>query len=338
AMESGYSSVGGSKTRRRTHQLTTEMRRVAESVGTPYVVANADLVEGIAASLEGRWRIGADLCEAAERHFLEHCTGVTWELGTARSFGLRCHQFRGDIRVITERFPALLRDAQERGDRYFATNIVLFSHYVNLAADDPQKMTEEIEAAMHGWSHAGFHVQHMWHLRAGVENAIYEGRGMLGWTRLAQSWRAASGSLVARVQFTGIVLEELRGRAALAAASEATSPRERAHFLDIADRAAKRVEKQRTEWGSVLSQLLRAGTAFLRNRPDKTIKLLRDVESLGDEHEMFLHVACARHRLGEILGGADGSALKDTSRAWMLQQGIHNPEAMMRAIVPWVGE
>jgi eukaryotic-like serine/threonine-protein kinase len=335
AMESGYSSVGGSRTRRRTKMLTAVMRRVVESVGTPYVMANADLVEGIAASLEGRWRVGAELCEQAERQFLEHCTGVTWELGTARSFGLRCHQFRGDIRGITERFPALVRDAQERGDRYFATNIVLFSHYVNLAADDPQKMTEEIEAAMHGWSHAGFHVQHMWHLRAGVENAIYEGRGMLGWTRLAQSWRAASGSLVARVQFTGIVLQELRGRAALAAASEATSPRERARFLDIADRAAKRVDQQRTEWGLVLSQLLRAGTAYFRGRQEKAVKLLREVESLGEENEMYLHVTCARQRLAEILGGAEGTALRETCRRWMAEQGIRNPEAMVRTVVGW---
>jgi len=335
AMESGYSSVGGSRTRRRTHKLMTEMRRVAASVGTPYVVANADLVEGIAASLEGRWRIGAELCEQAERQFLETCTGVTWELGTARSFGLRCHQFRGDIRVITERFPALVRDAEERGDRYFATNTVLFSHYVNLAADDPLKMTEVIEEAMRGWSHAGFHVQHMWHLRAGVENAIYEGRGMLAWTRMAQSWRAASGSLVARVQFTGIVLQELRGRAALAAASEAASPDEQARLLDMADRAAKRIDKQRTEWGRVFSQLLRAGSAFLRERPEKAVKLLREVESLGNEHEMFLHVACARASLGAIIGGDEGATLTAASRAWMVDQGIRNPDAMMRTIVGW---
>jgi serine/threonine protein kinase len=335
AMECGYSSVGGSRTRRRTQTLTTEMRRVAAQVATPLAMANADLVEGVAASLEGRWRAGAELLTHAEQQFLEHCTGVTWELGTSRSFGLRCHQFRGDIRVMTERFPALVRDAQERGDRYFATNIVLFSHYVSLAADDPGKMSEEIEAAMQGWSHAGFHVQHMWHLRAGVENAIYEGNGMLAWTKVAQSWRAARSSLVARVQFTGIVLEELRGRAALAAAMQANSPRERARLLDIADRAAKRVEKERTDWGRVLSQLLRAGTAYMRGREEQAVKLLRAVETIGEEQEMYLHVACARRRLGEILAGDQGAALFATGTKWMVDQGIKNPEAMTHTIVPW---
>jgi hypothetical protein len=236
---------------------------------------------------------------------------------------------------MSERFPPLVRDAQERGDRYFATNIVLFSHYVNLAADDPRKMSEEIEAAIHGWSHAGFHVQHMWHLRAGVENAIYEDRGMLAWTKVAQSWRAARGSLVARVQFTGIVLEELRGRAALAAAMQASSPREQARLVDITDRAAKRIERERTEWGRVFSQLLRAGTAFMRGRHDQAVKLLRGLETLGEEQEMYLHVACTRRRLGEILAGDEGAALVAMSTRWMDEQGIRNPDAMTRTIVPW---
>jgi serine/threonine protein kinase len=335
AMECGYSAVGGTRTHKRTHMLTAEMRRIAAAVATPFAIAYADLVEGVGASLEGRWHLGAELLTHAEQQFLDHCTGVTWELGTSRSFGMRCHQFRGDIRVMTERFPALVRDAQERGDRYFATNIVLFSHYVNLAADDPQKMTEEIEAAIHGWSHAGFHVQHMWHLRAGVENAIYEGRGMLAWTKVAQSWRAARGSLVARVQFTGIVLEELRGRAALAAATEAASPRERERFVDIADRAARRIEKERTEWGRVFSQMLRAGAEHLRRRDDGAARILRDAERAGEQQEMFLNVACARRRLGTILGGDEGAALFASGTNWMIDQGIRNPDAMTRTIIPW---
>lgn len=335
AMESGYSSVGGTRTHRRTRMLTTEMRRLATTVATPFASAYADLVEGIAAALEGRWRPGSELLLHAEQQFLEHCTGVTWELGTSRSFGLRCHQFRGDIRVMTERFPALLRDAQERGDRYFATNIVLFSHYVSLAADDPQRMTEEIEAAIHGWSHAGFHVQHMWHLRAGVENALYEDRAMLAWTKVAQSWRAARGSLVARVQFTGIVLEDLRGRAALAAAAEAPSLGERKRLLDIADHAARRIERERADWGIVLSQLLRAGTALLRGRDEQAVHILRNVEPSAQRAEMHLHVACARRRLAEILGGDEGAGLLADATRWMSVQGIRNPEAMTRTIVPW---
>jgi hypothetical protein len=335
AMECGYSSVGGTRTQRRTHMLTTKMRRIAGVVDTPFAIAYADLVEGIAAALEGRWGAGANLLLRAEQQFLEHCTGVTWELGTARSFGLRCHQFRGDIREMTERFPALLRDAQERGDRYFATNIVLFSHYVNLAADDPQKMSDEIEAAIHGWSHAGYHVQHVWHLRAGVENALYEGRAMLAWTKVAQSWRAARSSLVARVQFTGIVLEELRGRAALAAAHEATSPRERNRLLTIADHAARRIEKERTGWGDVFAELLRAGTAMLRGRDEQAVQRLRAVEVAAQREDMHLHVAVARRRLGEILRGDEGAALIADGTRWMTVQGIRNPDAMAKTLITW---
>lgn len=336
AMECGYSSVGGTRTSRRTHRLTTEMRRIASCINAPFLHAFADLAEGIAAALEGRFRAGAELLFRAETELLEHSTGVAWELGTARAFGLRCHQFLGDIRVMTDRFPGLLRDAQERGDRYFATNIVLFSHYVHLAADRPRHTADQIEDAIHGWSQAGFHVQHMWHLKAGVEIALYEGQGLLAWTKIAQSWRAARGSLVARVQFTRIVMEELRGRAALAAARDTPAPRERERLLTIAAQAARRVEKEKTDWGVVLSQLLRSGIASVRGRESEAIARLRKVETLGREQEMRLHIAAAQRCLAQLLGGEEGAALNDESTAWMTAEGIRNHESMMRTIVPWI--
>ncbi len=50
---------------------------------------------------------------------------------------------------------------------------------------------------------------------------------------------------------------------------------------------------------------------------------------------MYLHVACARRRLGEILAGDEGSTLVAAGTRWMDEQGIRNPDAMTRTIVPW---
>jgi hypothetical protein len=175
-------------------------------------------------------------------------------------------------------------------------------------------------------------VQHVWHLRAGVENALYEGRGMLAWTKVAQSWRAARSSLVARVQFTGIVLEEMRGRAAIAAAGEVSSPAERKTFLAIAERTAKRIEQQRTKWGDMLAQLLRAGIAFVRSREDEAVRRLRGVIADGQRVEMLLHVATAQRILGQITNDA---ALIDAGTRWMTAEGIRNPDAMTRVVGPF---
>jgi hypothetical protein len=299
-MECGYSAVPGTRTQRRTRKLTAKMHQLARRIDTPYARAFADEAEGVAAALQGRWRDGARSLESAERGFAEHCTGVTWELNTARLFGLRCRQFLGDMRGMAERFPVVLRDAEDRGDRYFATNVVLFSHYVYLAEDQPAKASEQIEQAIRGWSHAGFLVQHVWHLRADVEIALYEGDGARAWAKLEERWRAARTSLVSRVQFTRMGLEDVRGRAALAAG-----------LMDVAAQAAKRLDAEKAPWGTALAMLLR--------------RELREAEPLLQKLEMHLHAAAVRRRLGDPSG-----------TEWMLAQGIKNPEAMTRLLLPEV--
>ncbi|HEX6160355.1 MAG TPA: AAA family ATPase, partial [Thermoanaerobaculia bacterium] len=318
-MECGYSAVSGTRSRRRTGRLITTMRDIADALGTPYARAFADEAEGVVASLQGRWREGAEHLERAEQSFLEHCTGVSFELNTARLFEIRCRQFLGDLRRMAERVPSLLRDAEDRGDRYFATTIVLFSHYVDLAADDPVTAGERIDRAIREWSSAGFHVQHMWHLRASVEVALYQGEGTRAWSRLAESWRMADSSLVARVQFTRLNLEDIRGRAALGAARDAATPAERKRLIAVAGKAAKRLEREGAQWGRALALMIRAGQAFARGDAEEGRRLLRDAEPLLAAAEMHLHAAAGRMRLGDEAG-----------EQWMLTQGIRNPAAMTR--------
>ena len=321
-MECGYSAVPGTRSEGRTRKLTAKMQELARRIDTPYARAFADEAEGVAAALQGRFRDGAECLERAEREFAD-CTGVPWELNTARLFALRCRQFLGDMRVMAERFPILLRDAEERGDRYFATNVVLFSHYVYLMDDQPARASEQIENAIRGWSHAGFHVQHIWHLRAAVEIALYENRGMLAWSKLAQSWQAARTSLVARVQFTRLVLEDVRGRAALGAAAEAVTKRERNRMIALAGRAAKRLDAEKAPWGNALAMMIRAGQSFARGDQEEGLRRLRTAEPLLQKLDMHLHAAAARRRLDDPSG-----------TEWMTAQGIKNPEAMTRLLLP----
>jgi eukaryotic-like serine/threonine-protein kinase len=56
-----------------------------------------------------------------EAILLERCTGVVWELGTARLMGCASLFFMGRFRELLSRVPALLQDAEGRGDLYEAT-------------------------------------------------------------------------------------------------------------------------------------------------------------------------------------------------------------------------
>ena len=49
---------------------------------------------------------------------------------------------------------------------------------------------------------------------------------------------------------------------------------------------------------------------------------------------MALFAAAARARLGELEGGELGAARLKAGHAWMLAQGVRNPAAMTRMLVP----
>jgi hypothetical protein len=128
---------------------------------------------------------------------------------------------------------------------------------------------------------------------------------------------------VARVQFTRMVLEDVRGRAALGAAAEAATERERNRLLDLAGRAAKRLDAEKAPWGTALAMLIRAGQAFARGNQEEGLRGLRTAEPLLQKLDMHLHAAAARRRLGDP-GGTE----------WMEAQGIKNPDAMTRLLLP----
>jgi hypothetical protein len=50
--------------------------------------------------------------------------------------------------------------------------------------------------------------------------------------------------------------------------------------------------------------------------------------------EMRLYAAAARRRLGEKLGGERGQQLITDADAWMTEQKIKNPEALVRMLAP----
>src|SRR5204862_189270 len=73
----------------------------------------------------------------------------------------------GEYAELSRRGPALLAEAQERGDRYAATN--LSTHIlalIRLAGDDPAAAQRQLREVMGQWSQQGFHIQHHNALRA----------------------------------------------------------------------------------------------------------------------------------------------------------------------------
>jgi hypothetical protein len=50
---------------------------------------------------------------------------------------------------------------------------------------------------------------------------------------------------------------------------------------------------------------------------------------------MRLHAACARRRLGQLLGGESGARLVDEADAWMREQKVVQPSKIAAVYAPF---
>jgi hypothetical protein len=333
AMEGGYSSTGGWRSAGRTAKIFEVARALADRIGHPHAIGLATVSAGVAASLEGRWAQALDLSERAEPILRERCTGVAWELDTVDLTSLVSLIYLGRWNDVARRLPALLKDAQERGDLYkstfLRTRITYASH---LAADKPSRAREDVRRGIDGWSHAGFQLEHYWSLLSDADIAMYEG-GTLASTLVRAQWQPMVRSLLLRVQYSLIEALDRRARSAVCAATDGPAA-ERDSMLREAERDARRLERARTPWGNALALVVRAGIAATRRDVDLALRLLVSAEGTLGALDMALHVASVRRQRGRLVGGDEGAALVLDADRRIREQRIRNPERIAAMLCP----
>ena len=135
--------------------LVQAAEAIAEKLDKPFARGWAALAAGMAAYLEGRPGDARVLCERAEAVF-QGCTGVWWEVGSARLFSSWALFYTGELRELCRRVPQFLAEAEARGDVYNATafrSSVL--NWVWLVDDAPDRADAEVNDSMKRWSRAG---------------------------------------------------------------------------------------------------------------------------------------------------------------------------------------
>ncbi|MBI3694136.1 MAG: protein kinase [Acidobacteria bacterium] len=335
AGEVGYSVAPGGLGRRRVARLLPVAEALAKRVNHPYAWAYFTMQSGLAAHLQGHFKKGYELCYRSEVMYRESCTGVAWEIDTARIFWVDALYWLGEWDELTRRVPVLVKEARERGDLLFPSYAVGL-HVVHLAADDPEKAREEARRGLEGWSPQGFHLQHYWNLVAEGEIDLYSGRALDTWNRVLESWPGLSRSLLLRIQVVLIISWHVRARSALALAArpDSRSSLTEAQLLQEAERAARRIERERMPWGDALAWLVRAGVAASRGDRETAVAWLVSAEKASEASDMAHYAAAARRRRGELIGGDAGKALIDSADAWMIGQKVKDPDQMTATLAP----
>jgi eukaryotic-like serine/threonine-protein kinase len=292
----------------------------------------ATMSRGVAAYFHGAWKEGHAVCDRAIEVFRNRCTGVTWELDTASAFAFWSLWFRGELAEMIRRFPILVKEAHERGDRLAEANYTTFGGpFVWLAADDPEGAREALTSVMGAWSRQDFHVQHFTTLTASAQIELYRGDGRAAWQHIVEQWPAMASSALLHVECVRIFMVHLRARCALAAATAAADPEA---MLRVARKDARTIEREKPSWCRCLPLMLRAALVFREGNSTQAAFLLGAAAQSAEAADMMLFAAAARWRQGLLVGGAAGAAWVGQADAFMATQKVQNPARMADLFVP----
>jgi hypothetical protein len=331
-VEAGYHALSGERQQGRVEWLLATASRLAEKCGNPHGMAMVAFLTGMAAFLAGRWAKAYKTMDEAETLLRETCSGVAWELATARLMGAASSYFLGEIKKLSERLPLLLQNARARGDLYESTMEIRIAHIVRLAADEVDAAKSGLAAATELLAKVNFYIPHWWALIAGIEIALYADDAAGAWELVESRWHALERSLLMRAQYIHIESLFHRARAALAVA--AVTPGKRRRFLHFALADASRIERQKAHWGVPVSSLIRACVADIEECSDAAAGHFQSAETAFRNADMHLFAAAARRRRGLLEGGDEGRTLIQEADAWMHAQEIRNPERMMSMLAP----
>ncbi|HEV7922191.1 MAG TPA: protein kinase [Thermoanaerobaculia bacterium] len=315
SVEAGFTSLRGAGAAKKTEDLLARTERLARRLGDPHAMGMALMSGAVAAFSSGRFRAAAEKAEQADAVFRERCTGVWWEMNTTQNYAVSSLAYLGEMEQLSRRVLSQLRDAEERGDLYAATDMVGRPAIVWLALDDPEGARRALRSIMARWSLQGFHFQHLQSLWTESLVDLYNGNAAEAWRRIEERWPALLESLLLRIQVVRIESWFLHGRVAIAAGHPAVGARD-----------AERLRKENIAWALPLAQLLEAG-ASSANCHD----VLASAAANFDKVEMHLHAAATRRRLGELTNNAAMVAAADE---WMDAQRVKNPARLTNVLVP----
>ncbi len=329
-LEFVFVAVGGSRREDEIERLIARAGDAVRESGNAAAAVDYVVSRGIAAFLQGRFAEARTLMEEGDIGYRTRVRSDAWERDNLNRFYARVLGWQGDLRRLVPLVHALVRDAEARGDSHISLHLRLrFLHVVRLCEDDVDGLVGELEDLVPGGASGAFHFHHFVLLGSAAEVDLYRGRAADAWNRVAQAWPDVERTLLLRVQTTRIEGAWLRGRCALAVlASLPADDARRARFAAIVTREARVLAAEGAPWAGALAAVLGAVAARIAGQGGAAVRLVEAAARL-DACGMRLHAAAARLRAGEWFGKADLAA-----RAWLLDEGVHDPERFVRMYVP----
>lgn len=322
ALTGGLLSGRGRSMMERSRALAEELR--AKEMGAKELLGVLAVAEGQVLMLSGLWHEARERSEEGVRLLSKECRGFAYECNSGRGNALRALEEIGDgIPEIAERAQQYYEAATSAANVHAETAAVQHLSFVALAAGDIGRARWLAQRGVALWNREGFHVQHLYTACAVARCDLYEGCPERSYERFRELWPALRRSNLMRIPLARVDAHLRRGQLALAMAHSDAGPRDA--LLESCETDARRLSRERRDDAQANGQILRAGVHALRGYDTRAIPLLDEAARICDGAGMTLRAACARLRMGELMGGEAGRVCVDDAIVRIAALGIEEP-------------
>jgi hypothetical protein len=223
----------------------------------------------------------------------------------------------------------LLREAEERGERYASLNFRLLTsyYYRYLINDEPEEAARQAHELLRQWGRDEDDIQRYYAFTAFAEAALYVGDGHRAWDEVNRYWPGLHKAGVFYLCFARVFGGYIRAKCAIVKAGQAgLSDRERSKLLKEAMKIAAALDKEPYPYARGLALLLRASVAAGRRDRVSAIDLLQSAIGVLAATDMIPWRVSAEYRYGQLVG--DSAAMAEAAK-WMRAQDCRCPERLI---------
>ncbi len=327
-------TLGGRYFQGRAQRLLARMDRIVEQSPDHELVAFAHAVRGSCAWTDGYFREAYEECTRAIEALRRCAYGLQWEEAVSRAYALHALGFLGDMATLSRELALALDDAIARGD-VFAANFCRVGQqaFCHLAADDVDRALAMAEEARASLPAGPYHTTHYHLLASTVQAELYRDRPGNAWEAVLREWPRLEAAQLLRFVLPRTELLYLRARAALALLASPEGRPNAAMLFGQASAAARRIRRTRTRPALAFASAIEAGVARQQGNLDRMKTCLEAAVEGFRATELGLHMHAAKWRLGQLVGGDGGRALRAEAERHLAEQ-VRRPETIVRTLLP----
>ena len=328
ALEAGQLASNGGRESRRERALIAAASALVEKEGDDVLRGQLAGALGVGAFLRGRWREAQGYLDVASQ-------GKHASRQTSRLFRLYVSQWLAEMRDARRRLVALCAEAHDRGDLYTPASLLTSTGVAfALLEGQPERARRDLDGALAKLPHGRYLVQHWQAVVYGSDIDLYCGEPARAYDRVIASLPALKRSFLLRAAFIRILTSFARARYGIA--SIAQRPEDRDKRIAEARLLARGLLGEHDEWAKAVSFLILAMAENATGRREAAIAALKEGLKRAEATGTLLYALPARYRLGELLGGTEGEALKTQVLDAFAAQGMGNPARWFDVAFPGV--